>query len=184
MPPTRSKVPGLHSDALPVGTVIDWYRKDAGTPIPEGWQWCDGGLISDARSSLNGVNTPDCRDKMTRGKADTSAGATSGGSDTKNLSHTHGGGSLQFRFAYFPGTGIGREMTFYKQDGTACRVFDGSGRAAGSDATNTVIWYYDTGNTRFWTENGQASGSTDSAGSGSQDVVPAYVGLIKLIKIF
>jgi len=178
MPPTRSRVPGLHSEALPVGTVIDWYRKDAGTPIPEGWQWCDGGLISDSRSDLDGINTPDLRDKFVRGKTDTTAGTSSGGSDTKNISHTHGPGTLKFQICGHSG-GV---PSFFNSAGTEVYPLGWSNAEYGAHHTDIKRNIYL--NENLYTRVAGATGLTASGGSSSQDIIPAYVGLIKLIKIF
>lgn len=44
---------------VPLGTIIDWWRPDAGWSIPDGFQLCDGSAITDALSPFLGSHTPD-----------------------------------------------------------------------------------------------------------------------------
>jgi microcystin-dependent protein len=81
---------------IPIGAVIDWFGSITGCPaLPKGWQLCDGSAITDARSPMNGQNTPTLNsgvNRMTRGN--TTSGGT-GGADTHTLAatempaHTH-----------------------------------------------------------------------------------------------
>jgi hypothetical protein len=70
---------------VPVGSVIAWFGDAAA--VPDGWKFCDGTAISDPASPMNGVATPDLRDRFVRGTSG-AAGAT-GGADSVDLSHSH-----------------------------------------------------------------------------------------------
>ena len=74
----------------PIGSVIAWLKSYTNTPaLPDWWVECNGQTLSDADSPYNGQVIPDLNGgthKMLRG-ANASGGT--GGSDTKNLSHTH-----------------------------------------------------------------------------------------------
>ena len=70
----------------PVGTILAWAKSLAGVPnLAEGWVECDGSVLVDAQSSLNGVTLPDLNGgEFLEGQ--TTSGAT-GGSAT--MAHDH-----------------------------------------------------------------------------------------------
>ena len=74
----------------PVGTVLPWLKSFTGVPgtLPEGYMECDGSVVSDAGSPLNGETLPDLNgdNRFLRGS---STSGTTGGSDTKDLTHQH-----------------------------------------------------------------------------------------------
>jgi len=72
----------VYNGNIEIGGIIGWYR--AISAIPTGWNLCDG---------TNG--TPDLRDSFIIGAGSTYAIGDSGGTATKDLSHTHGPGSLE-----------------------------------------------------------------------------------------
>ena len=90
---------------VPVGGIIAWVKSLTGVPaLGQGWHECDGSVLSDVESPLNGQTLPNLNGsgtyRMLRG-ADTSGGT--GGADTHTLatteipSHTHSdysGGTL------------------------------------------------------------------------------------------
>lgn len=171
MPP--SKVPPQHSGDIPVGTVIDWYRPNVGVALPDGFQFCDGAVISDTRSAWVGINTPDLRNTFVRGKNDTTFGLTSGGSDTKDLSHQH-----PYMYSYRTFNQAGQTGVLSDQIGPV--VGDQTVYSFRTDIDNYNLWL----NTVPLTSHSPTETLTRSSGSSSQNIVPAYVGLIKLIKIF
>lgn len=86
----------------PVGSIKQWIRPNAATPLPSGWLICDGSTVVDAGSSFNGIALPDLRGRFPRGHstldnsnfgADVNyfAGGTipTSGVDSVNLSHGH-----------------------------------------------------------------------------------------------
>ncbi len=70
----------------PIGGIVAWAKSLSGVPnLAEGWVECDGSVLSDALSPLNGQTIPDLNgdNRFLRGEA-TSGGT--GGSE----SHSHG----------------------------------------------------------------------------------------------
>ncbi len=70
----------------PIGGIVAWAKTLSGVPnLAEGWVECDGSVLIDSQSSLNGQTIPDLNgdNRFLRGEA-TSGGT--GGSET----HTHG----------------------------------------------------------------------------------------------
>jgi hypothetical protein len=75
----------LHAaDGVPVGTVIDWWRADANTPLPVGYQACDGTVVNDAQSPLNGKTLPNLNGRFIMGTTDPNAIGATGGAATHN----------------------------------------------------------------------------------------------------
>ncbi len=45
---------------VPVGGIVAWVKSLAGVPnLAEGWVECDGSVLADSQSSLNGQTIPD-----------------------------------------------------------------------------------------------------------------------------
>jgi len=179
----------------PIGAIIDYYRTDATIDLPDNWQVCDGAVISDSRSSMVGDNTPDLRGKFSRGKEDMSVmGSDSGGVDTVDLyhshtvnSHTHGPGTLNFRIFYYDNA-INRYYSYNSGGGStqfcATELICQSGTGF-----SPLTWSEWTSNQYYYT--GPATGVTDSSAPGTDDALshtsenrPAYIGLIKIMRIF
>lgn len=53
--------------SVPIGGIIDWYQASADTPIPDGFVLAEGGMVSDARSPLDGMEVPDLRGRVVVG---------------------------------------------------------------------------------------------------------------------
>lgn len=71
---------------VPIGGVVAWVKSLSGVPnLAEGWVECDGSVLVDALSPLNGQTIPDLNDGIFLEGRSTS-GAT-GGSAT--MAHTH-----------------------------------------------------------------------------------------------
>lgn len=82
-------------DAMPVGTILPILYGLPGVPMPDTtiWKECDGTLIEDPLSPLRNTLTPDY---VTQGVYMRCYGTIGnvgnfGGSNTKNLTHSHGG---------------------------------------------------------------------------------------------
>lgn len=79
--------------ALPVGAVIDWWRPNPATPVPDGFQICDGGEVIDPDSPLNGETLPNLIGRFTRGVSPTDIGVAGGESTHEHEllppPHTH-----------------------------------------------------------------------------------------------
>ena len=71
---------------VPIGGIISWAKTLSGVPnLAEGWVECDGSVLTDSQSSLNGQTIPDLNGGIFL-RGDTTSGGT-GGSDT--MAHTH-----------------------------------------------------------------------------------------------
>lgn len=73
----------IDSDAFPIGGIIMWYGSVA--TIPDKWALCNGGTV-------NGIVTPDLRDRFVLGAGSTYAvNATGGSTDAVVIQHSHTG---------------------------------------------------------------------------------------------
>jgi len=80
------------TEVTPIGAVIPWFGDPA--ELPANWRICDGSVVADPQSPLDGKNVPDLRSKFVRGEQDLSRNilateTNTGGSDVMNLEHTH-----------------------------------------------------------------------------------------------
>lgn len=93
---------------VPIGTVIDWWRPDASWPVPEGFKICDGSVVDDADSPLDGETLPNLNDRFIRGVTNPSNIGTSGGIETHShtvdlpwhnhsIAHDHANASTTYR---------------------------------------------------------------------------------------
>ncbi len=186
---------GAFPPGVPVGTVINWWRQDANTPLPTGdWAIADGSVVTDTASPLYGQALPNLTDRFVMGVSSANIGQT-GGSNTLNLahnhtvmshthtlpSHNHSSGTLQADVA------VANDRVYVKR-------YNGSGWAAshadstGSTHTNNYWSEYaadvdgSTGSSAVGTS-GESAPNTDSQLSATTDNRPAYVGLLYLIRI-
>lgn len=80
--------------SYPIGMLMFMHNsQDAlpSTPDPKYWKFCDGTAVVNTSSPLNGVVIPDLRDKFVRHPKTGQAVLSTGGADTVNLNHNHGG---------------------------------------------------------------------------------------------
>ena len=69
---------------VPIGGIIPWAKTLAGVPnLAEGWVECDGSVLVDAQSSLNGQTIPDLNGDNRFLRGNSTSGGT-GGSETTN----------------------------------------------------------------------------------------------------
>ena len=75
-----------HPTMVPVGAVVAWLKSFTGVPqtLPIGWVECDGSVISDGDSPMDGQTVPDLNGDNRFLRGETTSGGT-GGSET----HTH-----------------------------------------------------------------------------------------------
>lgn len=82
--------------ALPVGTVVPLWG--TATAIPNGYEICDGELVTTPGSSIHKTRKPDLRDQFIKGaKADipdVTTNPETGGQNDGHLDHTHHAGTL------------------------------------------------------------------------------------------
>lgn len=73
---------------VPIGAIIPWAKSFTNVPaLPDGWLECDGSVISDATSPINGETLPDLNGNNRFMRGNSTSGGT-GGSAT--MAHTHG----------------------------------------------------------------------------------------------
>ncbi len=78
----------------PVGSIIAWHNGIAGTPaLPDGWMRCDGGVVSDSASPLNGQTLPDLNGTGRFLRGGSAAGTLQA---DEFRSHNHGNGAYQY----------------------------------------------------------------------------------------
>lgn len=74
---------------VPIGGIVSWAKTLAGVPnLAEGWVECDGSVLVDALSPLNGQTIPDLNGDNRFMRGDSTSGGV-GGSET--MAHTHTG---------------------------------------------------------------------------------------------
>lgn len=71
--------------SIPVGTIIDWLGGFYNLDVPAGFWPCDGTVINDPTSVLNGKKAPDLREVYTAGATDGKGSGTILDSNTYNL---------------------------------------------------------------------------------------------------
>jgi len=165
---------------LPVGTVVDWWRPETTTPIPENYMICDGSQVTDTDSPLNGKTLPSLNARFSRGVTDAGTlpayGYTAGGSDnhthtvnlpnhTHSFSHKHETESCQANQASYSTLNV---------SGWTCEVFPDEMHVHKCNDKG-----YESS-----TEGGTSGGKGNSAlASQAGTFLPEYVGLLKLCKI-
>lgn len=71
--------------ALPIGSLMAWAKTITGVPtLPSGWVQCDGQVLSDADSPLNGQTMPALNAANAFLRGNSASGATGGAA-----THTH-----------------------------------------------------------------------------------------------
>ncbi len=79
----------MQASQVMIGGIIPWAKSITGVPsLPASYVECDGAVLSDANSPLDGETMPDLNStqRFLRGAA---TSGTTGGSDTKDLQHNH-----------------------------------------------------------------------------------------------
>lgn len=181
---------------VPIGTVIDWWRADSSVDVPLGYKICDGTEVSDPRSPLNGTAVPNLNGKFIRGVSDPNQIGASGGQDTVSFPDYTGSGTTStdtythnHRWAYF--TDNQNWYTYYAS-GSSGLALKNWGDGLGEDGNGTYPLAEDStvSSTRhYYTNNDTHSHShnvtiTSQPDTPSQTNMPAYVGLLKLIRIY
>lgn len=73
----------------PVGAILPWAKTLTGVPaLPSGYVECDGSVLSDAGSPLNGQTIPDLNGSNQFMRGNSTSGGT-GGVASHSLQHTH-----------------------------------------------------------------------------------------------
>lgn len=126
----------------PIGTLLPWAKSLTGVPtLPVGWMECDGSVVSDSASPMNGTTLPDMNGDNRFVRGNSTSGGT-GGESTHVLtvaelaSHGH-----TFPIHYFDGGGN------YAAVANLSKRTDVSTTTAGSNAAHenkppyyNVVW--------------------------------------------
>jgi len=133
------------SGALPIGAVIDWWRPDATFAVPSGFAICDGSVVNDAASPLNGKTLPNLANRFIMGVTNVNNIGTSGGSDTHghtvDINHDHGAISSSSAGAYTGNTASFNDHThqwIYEQN-------DGDWISWNWDGSGEIMHIWDNG---------------------------------------
>ncbi len=192
-------------NGIPVGTIIDWYRPSSVTAVPDSYQICDGSLVTDPMSPFYNKNTPNLIDKFTYGVSTSRIGET-GGSNSVNLSHSHTVNAHNHSMSHTHAMSI--KSTLKDKYSNSGNQVGGLGRGdtdgndgrllynlvglenwnvnwQGKNLAMALFSPYTVGTTdgSSISNTGDSSPNTNSQPSSSQDTRPAYVGVLKIIKI-
>lgn len=68
--------PKANVGLLPIGSILAWHNrvKYPWLTLPEGWQLCDGSLVTDTNSPLYGISTPNLNNNTVATSGDSSQG--------------------------------------------------------------------------------------------------------------
>lgn len=165
-------------NGVPVGGVLAWWRADAETPIPEGFEICDGMPVGDPQSPIAGLAKPDLRGRFVRGASDTSiAGWESGGADSVTVT---GGDHSHVWFRKFGIAGGLQRIATWDSSGAELVLYDWDDGGGGEPSGDRIYIFGDRSSAqprRYYTEPGTGVHSHDV------DTVPSYVGLIYLVRV-
>ncbi len=152
------------ANGVPIGGVVPWWRPTPTTPVPDGFAVCDGSVLSDPDSPLDGTTLPDLTDRVILGVPLDRSGET-GGTPGTTWTTDASGAHAHTWVTRAGGTwvsGDGRTMISWS-DGFGN---EGSGEYAvgTSTASGTVVY------------------NTSSAATHTHSVAPPYAGLVMLIR--
>lgn len=181
------------ADGVPVGAVIDWWRADSSTAIPDGYLICNGQTVNDPDSPLDGKALPNLNNRFVRGTTSANAIGITGGADshTHSINHNHPSVSstTSTNGAHSHAWAERNSNDYYSYDsnGNRIQIFDWGD---GSDTDGAGFYFMAFGSDGFaWTERTGAhshSVSVDvpnySGTSGSQSHLPSYMSLLKLCR--
>ncbi|MFH1808070.1 MAG: hypothetical protein ABIJ09_04955 [Pseudomonadota bacterium] len=165
------------SGDVPIGTVIDWWRPDATVDVPAGYKICDGTAISEPRSPFNGKSVPDLSNKFVRGVTSPAQIGTSGGQDGE-LAHQPSAHS--HRWALFSSN---ENWWSWNDSGTFEQLMNwGDGLDSAGNGIYPLAHDGGTSSDRYYRTESHEHGHLPPAAADAN--VPAYVGLLKLMRIF
>lgn len=149
--------------ALPIGGVI-MYWSDGGS-LPTNFEICDGSAVSTSGSPINGETKPSLTNKFVRGVANQDLRTTpvSGGANSINIQHSHTVNNHT------------HSISFYAQrtgNITSVQPLVG-GSGVPIDSHDHLI----SGNT------GGSTPGTNNRLSSTQSILPAYVGLVYIMRV-
>lgn len=190
--------------SAPVGAIVDWYRPDFTTQPPSSWRVCDGSTVNDVDSPFNGKAVPNLVNMFTRGLGPDALSGTSygggayprGGNDqaSLNLSHTHGLANHTHKIEAVPdhvhpanlGDANGHVTSAPVQTHSSPSFYVVLENGPGPNCSHSFpVNVAPAGGHDHGGMTGPSSAATDPALVNSIPVatVPAYVGLVKIIRI-
>jgi hypothetical protein len=200
-----------HGSTFELGMVIEWWRPSDSVAVPTGWVVPVGQVLSSSEHDFAGggsVTLPDLRNAFILGAATSGTGSTvslpptiggTGGAHERSLvhshtvashthtvnahnhqvdDHSHNSGSLNTTFEYPTNVRVSEDSDgdawVHSDDSSGEKHRHGVGgeTATNGPATDSVAL----------TTNG-ATPATNNGGSATQDFRPAYVGLLRLMKV-
>jgi len=195
---------------VPIGGIVEWYRPTPDTDVPDGWAVCDGSVVSDPDSPLDGQPTPDLVGRFVRGlgtsalQDPTSYGggtATSlpdaGGVEQHDLGHRHSVSLPSHRHSIssdgghshtVPGQSVetGFISTCDPNRVTTCAAFFGGNLGDHRhDVAIPSVATQSAGSHSHGGDTGSSGGGTRNTTNelGTVDNRPPFVGLVKIIRI-
>lgn len=178
-------------NVCPVGTIIPFYDFNATVTFDNTiWAYCDGSVINNAGSPLNGLTLPDLSNRYLVGYGTEAGGdidtatwnatAVGNAGHTINVqhthtdsghthsitSHTHGPGTLQFKVSDWDGSTV----NFYDSGGTQIPVFTETVDTSAGAGTITGALLPASGVGDGYTKNGTGVTSGTSGNTGSTAV--------------
>lgn len=196
-----------HSGDVPVGSVIDWFRASDVTPIPDGFMIANGDAVTDPDSPLVGRSVPNLVGLFTRGVTQfgdmgPSDATNSHAHDFEFQPHTHGVFLASHRHTFRDDeshthtlSAAGNHthpltLSVVRGDdnsGPTFPLFEAGVTASGGSHTHTVSATQVSGETNLNSSDAVSTGSDTSDSviveSDASEHLPAYFGLIKIIRI-
>ena len=152
-------------NGIPKNGIIMWSGDV--TQIPFGWALCNGG---------NG--TPDLRDRFVIGSGNSYSQGSSGGSKTKDLSHSHATQNHQLTIDEMPAHNHRQVVNSYDQDWAQKRYYNPGGSIDQLGEADSSVNTRNSGGGV-----GHNHGSTGSGGNATQDITPPYYALAFIMKL-
>ncbi len=161
-------------NGIPIGGIVDWWEP-TGESMPSGFLECNGQIVNDTRSPINGQAVPDLRGRFVRGGYPSTTGSTGG-----TTTHLHSTGySGQHSHGWIQIEGANPTHTTWNSDGTTREIFDwgdGSDTAGSGFFFLTSSWY---DLTHYTSQAGNHNHSVTSSNH-----LPPYTDMMKLCRIY
>lgn len=149
--------------SVPIGGIILWYGSVAS--IPSGWHLCDGN-----------AGTPNLENKFVIGAGGSYNVNATGGSTTKDVSHTHTQGNT--------GSESSHTHTVSGNTGIATGGSEFAASDGGQHATQDAAHYHAINlTTNAGSSHSHTNPTTASGGSATQDIMPPYYALCYIMRI-
>ena len=178
------------SYGVPVGAIIPWWAPNNSFSSPTGFAVCDGSAI--ASGPYTGNNTPNLVNRFLMGVSHSNVNS-SGGSNTKNLSHTHvtnishnhgshthGRGSYHAQIGFESGALYQRRENVPGWTATHGVVLSGIVGTSNGLITGSRVWGTSAATT---VSLGTTNKTSTSSLSNSFDIRPSYIGVVYLMRI-